>query len=255
MFGTPAGIVNRLRQLRLTTPRSLSRLLAATLFPPHCCLCGFPGASLDLDLCSFCHADMPWDGPAHTSFTALRYEHPVDQMIRRLKYQGHLAHARVLGVLLAEAALRRAIHLPRLLVPVPLHPARFRERGFNQAACIARYAARILELPMAAHAVRRVRDTPSQTALDVHQRRRNVSGAFVIVGREPRRLLAARHVAIVDDVMTTGSTLEELRGVLLGAGVEQVDVWAVARAVQASPAFFNASSGGPSKRSSCTLPR
>ena len=246
MFRTPSGIVNRLRQLRLTSPRSFSRLLAATLFPPHCCLCGFSGASLDLDLCSFCHADLPWDGPAQAAFSALRFEHPVDEMIRCLKYQGHIAHARVLGVLLAEAARQRALPLPRLLVPVPLHAARFRERGFNQAAYIARHAARMLGIPMAAHAVRRVRDTPSQTALDVHQRRRNVRGAFAIVGREPRRLLAARHVAIVDDVMTTGSTLEELRGVLLAAGVQQVDVWAVARAVQASPAFFSASSGGSS---------
>jgi ComF family protein len=116
-----------------------------------------------------------------------------------------------------------------LLVPVPLHPARFRERGFNQAIAIARYAGRMLEIPVVRHAVRRVRDTPSQTALDVNARRRNVRGAFAVAKRSARLVIEARHVAVVDDVMTTGSTLQELRAVLLAAGVSQVDLWAVAR--------------------------
>ena len=163
--------------------------------------------------------------------TALRFEHPVDDMIRRLKYQGVIANARVFGVLLAQAARRSGKPLPRLLVPVPLHPARFRERGFNQAAAIARYAGRLLEVPVAGHLVRRLRDTPSQTALGVSERQRNVHGAFdVRAGASQRRLFEAIHVAIVDDVMTTGSTLAELRDVLLAAGVRRVDRWAVARA-------------------------
>jgi predicted amidophosphoribosyltransferase len=89
----------------------------------------------------------------------------------------------------------------------------------------------MLEIPRASHALRRVRDTPSQTALDVAERHRNVRGAFAISGARARRqLLAAHHVAVVDDVVTTGSTLNEMRAVLLRAGVGRVDVWAVARA-------------------------
>jgi len=231
MFESREAIVNQWRRFRLTGPRALARLLAATLFPPRCCLCSFPGASVDLDLCTHCHADLPWDSGATDAMVALRFEHPVDDMIRQLKYQGVIAHARVFGVLLAQAARRHGEDLPRLLVPVPLHPARFRERGFNQAAAIARYAGRMLEIPVASHVVRRLRDTPSQTALGVAERHDNVRGAFGLRGAaSQRRLLVAAHVAIVDDVMTTGSTLAELREVLLAAGVSRVDRWAVARA-------------------------
>jgi ComF family protein len=232
MFGSGKRIVNRWHHGRLTSARRLSRLVAATLFPPRCCLCGFEGASLDLDLCRFCQADLPWNTEqSRGELFAFRFEHPVDDLIRRLKYQGVLANARVLGVLLAQAAERSSAPLPRLLVPVPLHLARLRERGFNQAAALARYAGRMLEIPRAPYALRRIRDTPSQTTLDVAQRHRNVHGAFVVNGvRAQRRLLAAEHVAVIDDVATTGSTLKELRAVMLGAGVKRVDVWAVARA-------------------------
>jgi ComF family protein len=255
MFGTRRSIVNRWRQFRLTGHRSLARLLAATLFPPDCCLCGFPGASLDLDLCQFCHGDLPWDTGFPGALTALRYEYPVDEMVRRLKYRGDVAMARVLGVLLAEVAAARAAPLPRLLVPVPLHPARLRERGFNQAAAIARYAGRMLDIPSAPHALVRTRDTTSQTFLGVIERMQNLRGAFAARSVAARhRLLEASHVAIVDDVMTTGSTLGEARRQLLAAGVERVETWAVARALQASPAFLSASSGGPSNLSSDTLP-
>jgi len=214
----------------LTGHRSLARLLAATIFPPRCCLCGFAGATLDLDLCTVCHADLPWELAASVGVVAFRYDYPVDEMIRRLKYRGEVTHARVLGVLLAEAARRRGGALPRMLVPVPLHARRLRERGFNQAAALARYAGRILEIPVAHHAMHRLRDTPSQTALARHERHQNVSGAFAVRDIRARaRLAAAGHVAIVDDVMTTGSTLSEARATLLAAGVSQVDLWTVAR--------------------------
>ncbi len=232
MFGSRESIVNRLAHIRLTAAHRVARLLAASLFPPKCCLCGFPGVSLDLDLCAFCHADLPWlSEPSPGAVVALRFAPPADDMIRELKYHGVVANARVLGVLLAQAVDERASPLPRLLVPVPLHVARLRERGFNQAAAIARYAGRILGIPHAGSAVRRVRDTPSQTELSVEERHRNVRGAFAVNGaRAMRRLSAAGHVAIVDDVVTTGSTVAELKRVLLAAGVRKVAVWAVARA-------------------------
>jgi ComF family protein len=233
MFGSREVIVNQLWRLRFTGPRALSRLLAATLFPPRCCLCGFPGASLHLDLCPFCHADLPWSTQSAPGVVVpLRFEHPVDEMIRKLKYHAAFEHARVLGTLLAAAAAARVNEdMPKLLVPVPLHVARLRERGFNQAGALARYAGRMLELPIATSLLRRVRDSPSQTALDVSARRANVRGVFAVAGpRAQARLAAAGHVAIVDDVLTTGSTTAELRAVLLAAGVRRVEVWAVARA-------------------------
>ena len=231
MFKTPEFIVNQITHIRLTAAQRLARLIAATLFPPRCCLCGFPGASLDLDLCCFCHADMPWIREASSTVVALRFAPPADDMIRELKYHGVYANARVLGVLLAQAVEERAMALPRLLVPVPLHGARLRERGFNQAAALARYAGRMLEIPSVPALVRRVRDTPSQTSLSVAERHRNVQNAFALNGaRALRRLSDAGHVAIVDDVITTGSTVAEVERLLLDAGVRRVEVWAVARA-------------------------
>jgi ComF family protein len=199
--------------------------------PPRCCLCAFPGASLDLDLCVFCRADLPWlGGQSPGAVVAMRFARPVDDLIRELKYRGVVANARVLGVLLAQVVQERGGPLPSLLVPVPLHASRLRERGFNQAAALARYAGRMLGVGCAYSVVRRVRDTPSQTSLSVEERRRNVRGAFAVSGARARALLGAvGHVAIVDDVMTTGSTVAELKHTLLAAGVRQVEVWAVAR--------------------------
>ncbi len=233
MFRSLQVIVNQISQLRLTGARAFSRALAATVFPPRCGLCGFPGATLDLDLCPACRADLPWlsaDSPDRT--IPLRFEYPVDVMIRELKYHREFANARILGVLLAEVVSKRGSPLPALLVPVPLHAARLRERGFNQALAIARYAGRMLGIQYAGGVVKRTRDTPSQTALDVAARRRNVRGAFAVSGRKAlERLSAAGHVAVVDDVVTTGSTANELRATLLGAGVRQVEVWAAAQAL------------------------
>ena len=211
----------------MTGPRGLSRLLAATLLPPDCCLCGFPGAALDLDLCTWCHAELPWDAPDTEALTAFRYEHPVDEMVRRLKYRGDVAMARVLGALLAEAVRQRGAPLPGLLVPVPLHAARRLERGFNQAAALARFSGRLLEVPMNTRVLSRIRDTPSQTSLGIDARALNVRGAFAV---DAARCPGIHHMAIVDDVMTTGSTLREARAALLSAGISQVDLWAVARA-------------------------
>jgi ComF family protein len=235
MFGMHGSIVNRLGYLQLTIARRWSRGLAATLFPPRCCLCDFPGASLDLDLCAVCHADLPWEcGRSPGTVVAMRFAPPADELIRDLKYRGITPNARVLGVLLAQAVQQCGAPLPRLLVPVPLHDARLRERGFNQAAALARYAGRMLGVPCAPRAMKRMRDTPSQTSMSMEERHRNVSGAFAVNGvRARRRLLEAGHVAVIDDVMTTGSTLKELQTVLFESGVTRVDLWSVARTARA----------------------
>jgi ComF family protein len=232
MFKSRESIVNRWQGLRLTAARGVSRLLAATLFPPRCCLCGLEGCEPDLDLCSYCQVDLPWDHERTAGLvTALLYEPPVDGLVRRLKYGNEFANARVLGELLAQAVRARGGPLPALLLPVPLHGARYRDRGFNQAAALALYAGRSLGVWSAPHALRRLRDTPSQTELGVEERHRNVRGAFAVSNqRALRRLCEAGHVAVVDDVSTTGSTLAEIKCVLLAAGVSHVDLWAVARA-------------------------
>ena len=226
-------------------------LALARLFPPRCLLCLDAGQPPALDLCRECEADLARDLPSCTgcarplpqpdtflcgdclraprhfdaAFAAYRYEHPLDWLVRRMKYGGDIATARVLGTLLGRRlAAGHALH-EEALVPVPLHRAREADRGFNQAIEIAQAAGREVMLPVVWDACRRRRATVEQAGLDADARRHNLRGAFDLV-----RPLRQRRVAIVDDVMTTGSTVEELARVLKQGGAEWVEVWAVARA-------------------------
>lgn len=113
-----------------------------------------------------------------------------------------------------------------MLIPVPLSAARYRSRGFNQSALIAAEAAKMLAIPVNLRCVRRIRETPPQTGLPAAARRRNLRGAFEVVHPVP----SGTRVAIVDDVMTTGATVEALAATLKRAGAGWIDVWACARA-------------------------
>lgn len=158
---------------------------------------------------------------------ATAYGFPIDSLVQQLKFGGRQPVARVLGELLADTARARycGYTLPAALVPVPLHPGRQRQRGFNQAERIAAASGAALGIPVLRDAVQRLRATPAQSGLDLRQRRRNLRNAFQITGELPA------HVAIVDDVVTTGSTLLALGRTLQGAGVTRIDAWAVARTV------------------------
>lgn len=155
---------------------------------------------------------------------ALVYRFPADRMIPRLKYHGQLALAPALGACLAERVA--AAPRPDLVIPMPLHPARIRDRGFNHATEIARSVSRRLGLPLDLDSCRRVRDTPPQQGLKHDARRRNVRGAFACSAS-----LTGARIAIVDDVMTTGTSLDELAAALKRAGAAEVSCWVVARAL------------------------
>jgi ComF family protein len=118
--------------------------------------------------------------------------------------------------------------MPDMLLPVPLAAARLRERGYNQAWEITRRLGRTLRCPAEPHLLLRLRDTPHQLAFPLHRRAANVRGAFAV---EPTRLaeVRGRHIALVDDVMTTGATAEEIARALKQAGAAAVAVWVVAR--------------------------
>ncbi len=153
-----------------------------------------------------------------------RYAFPVDRMIQGLKYRRELVYGRILGQLLARHLSRRETR-PELVIPVPLGLARYRERGFNQARELALPVCRSLGLTVSSHLVVRHRETQEQASLDRNERLKNTQRAFALTAP-----LTARHVAIVDDVVTTGSTANEISKVLRAAGVEWIEVWAVARA-------------------------
>lgn len=213
-----------------------------------CGLCGGE-AQLTCGLCRGCRDDLPWGGrrcqrcalplvggdlcghcqrrppPFHRVLAPFVYEAPVDALILGAKYHQRLNDARSLGVLLAEYVADTERDRPGLVIPVPLHVRRLRERGYNQALEIARPVARSLGLKLDPGCCVRSRATSQQTQLGGRARRRNVKGAFAVV-----RVPQCAHVAIIDDVMTTGGTAEALAAVLAHAGVDRIDVWVCARA-------------------------
>lgn len=236
------------RQQWIDRLRHSAQMVEHSLLPPTCLLCGAPGVA-GRDLCAGCAAELPQPQPAcrccgerlavtvdrvcgrcqrrpppyHRTYAALRYVAPIDRLIIDLKFHARLAPARLLAALLRDAVTKA--ERPEALLPVPLHVQRLRERGFNQALELARPLAHWLELPLLTDAVTRCRATAAQTTVDVAARRRNLRGAFVV-----NRPFAVRHVALIDDVMTTGTTLAELSVVLKRAGVSHIQLWVAARA-------------------------
>jgi ComF family protein len=237
----------RIRQWVDRSRHWLGQLLA----PATCVLCGGEGA-VGRDLCIGCEADLPDndlacavcaeplpDGvgrsarcgaclidppPFETSFVPFRYAYPLDRLVLGLKFRNQLACGRVLGELFARRLLSSGGTLPEAVVPVPLAPRRYRERGFNQATELALAIHRLTGVCVRTDVAVRQRETAEQAGLDRNARRKNMRGAFAAV-----RPLLARHIAILDDVVTTGSTVGELTAVLRRAGAERVEVWAIAR--------------------------
>ncbi len=215
----------------------------------HCLLCQTPGH----ELCPACSADLPWNtqacrccalpleaGPAlcascqqepppFQAFSLFRYEFPVDRLLARLKYHGRLSPARVLGGYLAETLVGRQAATPDLILPIPLHPARLGERGYNQATELARPLAKTLGLPLEHRLVRRVKLTAMQKGLDAQARAQNLRGAFRLDRARYEALGRPARVALLDDVLTTGATATEISQLLRQAGVQEVQLWSLAR--------------------------
>lgn len=151
-----------------------------------------------------------------------RYAWPLDRLETRYKFSANLAAGRTLATLWLQ---HPPVEMPQAIVPVPLHAARLRTRGYDQAHLLAHLIAQSMHLPLHDACLHRQRATAAQSRLDATTRRRNVRGAFQL--RHAATLPA--HVALFDDVLTTGATLGECARVLHRAGVERVDVWAMAR--------------------------
>jgi len=219
--------------------------------PVQCRLCGAM-IRAGPELCRSCQDDLPWlvtacrqcarpldtadvnavcghcqrQPPAFDRSIALfHYRPPIDYLIKRFKFAEELAVGSLLSGLLATRLAGRSEKLPGLLLPVPLHPVRLRGRGFNQATEIARHLGDRLGIAIDYRSCRRKRHTEAQSLLSANARRINLRNAFA-VHRPPD----AAHIAIIDDVMTTGHTANELAHVLKQAGVASIEVWVLARA-------------------------
>ena len=216
------------------------RNLLMRLFGGSCYLCRGAAESL---LCAACDADLPRLGadvcprcalpspvgqlcgrclgqPPHYDATiaALSYAFPADALVQALKFRGELALSSLLGKLLADRIARETVDR---LIAVPLSPARLRDRGYNQSVEIARH---VMPAKLDVDTCVRTREAAPQMGLPFDERRRNVRGAF-----QCTRSLLGERIAVVDDVMTTGATLDELASTLKHAGAAYVVNWVVTR--------------------------
>jgi ComF family protein len=159
---------------------------------------------------------------------AADYAFPWDGLITAFKFHGHVELAGALSNLMVAAVRASAAPLPQRVLPVPLAHSRLAERGYNQAWELARRAARTLQLPAHGNVLWRHLDTAHQVALGRQERQQNLRTAFM-VNPKMKALIQGQHLALVDDVMTTGATVSEACAVLLRAGAARVDVWVLAR--------------------------
>jgi len=214
------------------------------LFPQPCFLCGdintqaictaclndlpylqttciYCGADLPIsDVCGDCTAQPPIFNQAKALFS---YSYPVNILIQAAKFQKNFAILKMLGDLMGQHFKHEK--QPDVLIPIPLHFNRLHERGYNQSLEMAKCIALHTNIDVDNKVCQRIKDTPHQVKLSAKERRRNLKGAFRV-----KNLPAQwQHIVLIDDVITTGSTVNELAKVLFNAGVQRVDVWCCAR--------------------------
>jgi len=198
--------------------------------PLRCVFCGTRTKAPERYICTGCDDDLPriesppppMASPFEYDIAPLEYEFPVDAALKALKFKRRLYYAPAFAELLCEAVARLPADIDAVL-PVPLHWRRRWIRGFNQAVEIGRPLAKHLGVPLVSN-VRRRRATPFQSGLSARERARNLQAAFVVRGS-----LSHQHVLIIDDVITTGTTMRQVARVVKRAGVTKVSALAVAR--------------------------
>lgn len=181
----------------------------------HCPICGLP--SLNGDICGSCLKQAP---SFNETLAAFAYAFPVDQLVQAVKFSGRLA----LVNQLADALTSRISTRPDHIIAMPLHPLRLRERGFNQSHLLAQRISRNLNISLLTDVSERIRNTTPQSSLPWQERSKNMRGAFTCSVD-----LTGKHIAIVDDVMTTGISIEELARSLRQAGAIHISAWVLAR--------------------------
>ncbi len=231
---------------------SISKLLGRvkSLVPQDCILCAAPAG--EHPLCFACAEALPHHRGAacpqcalpttagelcgsclryppafDVTCAAFDYRFPLDTLLHQLKYNGNLVLADFAGKSLFEVI--PASEKPDMIFAMPLFPARLKERGFNQSVEIARRVEREINAPLIIDGYHKIRDTKNQADLPWKQRQANVRGAFAC-----ELDLKGKHIAVIDDVMTTGATLNEFSKVIKKQGATKISAWVVARTLQES---------------------
>ncbi len=212
------------------TKHANNRFLSATaqgflpLLHIYCPRCSLPLSTPSKSACGECQKHPP---QYKRVISPLIYAEPIRSMIQDTKFNNILHNAAFFADLLLKNIQQHYQHqaLPQLILPVPLHNKRLQQRGYNQAREISRLLSQQLSISHNDQSLIRIKATDEQSGLNAKQRQHNLKNAFAVA----QSLLPIKHVAIVDDVMTTGATVNSVAQTLLDEGVEQVDVWVVAR--------------------------
>lgn len=218
------------------------------LLPQRCFVCSKPLKKKTIGCCDGCYLGLPFQSnccpqcgqnlgafestcgkciqsppPFDACLSAFKYEAPISQLIHRFKYSNHPQYAAQLAHLLCLELFARNAALPQLIIPVPLHRSKLEQRGYNQATLLAKHIAKRLEVPYSINTVIKHKNTATQASLNLKQRQSNTRGAYSIA-----KPLAATHIALIDDVYTTGATAAEISRTLKRHGAQTVQVWAIA---------------------------
>ena len=184
---------------------------------PHCPVCALPTPTGEV--CGHCLSQPPLFARTTAAFG---YLFPLDKLIQAMKYGEQLALAHTFALQLARRI--NQLTLPDYVIPMPLHPAKLRKRGFNQSLLIAATIARELNLKLLPNACQRIHDTPPQSSLPWKQREKNVRNAF-----RCDTDLTGKKIVLVDDVMTSGASLNALATAVKKRGASEISVWVVTR--------------------------
>jgi len=186
----------------------------------HCSLCGF-ALPKHTDHCGRCLTQPP---AYDHYFCAFQYQSVIRDLICQFKYSGRPELAKPLAALFMHELHAKDIGLPDLIIPVPMHLNKLRQRGFNQSALLAKQLSKKMAIPYSDKIIKKHQHTPPQAELNHKQRLNNIKGSFVI-----NKSLHAKNVAIIDDVVTTGATMHEMTKILRKSGVNCIHVWGVAQ--------------------------
>lgn len=228
--------------------------IQSALFPPNCVVCGHL-TFRQIAICHACEVELPQlepgcqkcalplmseigrhaicgkclknPPPFDQTLALYHYAPPIRQLLHSLKFNSNLSYSRVLGQLMIPSIEQHysTCNLPESIIPMPLHPTRLRQRGFNQALEIAKPIAKKLKVPINYSQAHRIRATLAQTLIPAKLRYKNVKNAFQV------KPFKATHVAVVDDVMTTGFSASELCIALRRIGITRIDLWCCARTI------------------------
>lgn len=216
----------------------------------HCYLCDSDNIQSNYDICNTCLSELPYINqscsrcalPLEQStspicghcisqppsydvlYSPFEYHFPIDKLITELKFRSKLYSAHTLGQLFSEFIKTKATPLPDCIIPVPLHPKRLRQRGYNQSLEIARVVSKNLSIPIDRKLCKRIKNTKPQSDLDANKRQGNIKDAFQVNQKHQYK-----HIALFDDVVTTGHTVEALSKLLRQQKVNVIQVWSVAR--------------------------